>query len=35
MKQELQQLYEVNKYDEMIEYLNTNNEYWLENDEWD
>lgn len=35
MKKKIQQLYEVNKYDEMIEYLNKNNEYWLLNDKWD
>nr|WP_318038327.1 hypothetical protein [Clostridium estertheticum] len=23
------------KYDEIIEYLKQNNEYWLENDKWD
>lgn len=35
MDKKIQQLYEVNKYDEMIEYLNKNNEYWLLNDKWD
>ena len=35
MKQSIQQLYEVNKYEEMAKYLNQNNEYWLKNDRWD
>ena len=34
MKQELQQLYKLNKYNEMIEYLKQDNEYWLKNDIW-
>lgn len=35
MKQELRQLKEINEYDEMIKYLNQDNEYWLQNDKWD
>ena len=35
MEQQLQQSYKIDKYDEMIEYLNNNNEYWLKNDKWD
>lgn len=34
MEQKLQQLYELNKYDEMIEYLKQDDEYWLKNDIW-
>ena len=34
MKQALQQLYKLNKYNEMIEYLKQDNEYWLKNDIW-
>lgn len=35
MKQKLQQFNEINKYNEMIEYLKQNNEYWINNDIWD
>lgn len=34
MKQGLQQLNGVNRYDEMVEYLKQDNEYWLKNDIW-
>ncbi len=34
MKQKLQQFNEVDKYDEMMGYLNENDMYWLENDKW-
>ncbi len=35
MEKKIQQIYEINKYDEMIEYLKQDDAYWLSNDNWD